>query len=287
MGDVKIGVIGGTGLYNMPELTIVETKQIPTPFGDPSDDYIVGLLNGAKVAFLPRHGKSHSILPSEVNFRANIFGFKKLGVQWIISVSAVGSLREEIKPLEIVVPDQFFDATKGRINTFFGNGIVAHVSFSEPVCSILRNIIYDKAREIGLNAHNGGTYVCVEGPQFSTKAESNIYRRWNLDIIGMTNVQEAKLSREAEICYATVALVTDYDCWHWKEAEVCVETVIRNLKQNSENAKRLIKQVIPAMPEARKCSCASALKDAIVTRLDSISEDTKKKLDTIIGRYIS
>ena len=289
MSDIKIGIIGGTGLYEMEELKKRETVTIDTPFGSPSDSYLVGELNGIRVAFLPRHGIGHRILPHELNFRANIYGFKKIGVERIISVSAVGSMKENIEPLHMVLPDQFFDRTKKRIDTFFGDGIVAHVSFSQPICRQLRDILHKKIKELKLPVHNGGTYLSIEGPQFSTKAESHIFRSWKVDVIGMTNLQEAKLAREAEICYATVALVTDYDCWKEEEEEdnLSIEMIIDNLNKNTENVKRVLEKTIPEIAAIEKdCPCCGALKNAIVTHADMIPDKVKKDLDIIIGKYI-
>jgi 5'-methylthioadenosine phosphorylase len=289
MSDIKIGIIGGTGLYEMDELKKREKVTIDTPFGSPSDSYLVGELNGIRIAFLPRHGIGHRILPHELNFRANIYGFKKIGVERIISVSAVGSMKENIEPLHMVLPDQFFDRTKKRVDTFFGDGIVAHVSFSQPICRQLRNILHKKIKELKLPVHNGGTYLSIEGPQFSTKAESHIYRSWKVDVIGMTNLQEAKLAREAEICYATVALVTDYDCWKEEEEEdnLSIEMIIDNLNKNTENVKRVLEKTIPEIAAIEKdCPCCGALKNAIVTHSDMIPDKAKKDLDIIIGKYI-
>src|SRR5216117_3268172 len=264
--EIRIGIIGGSGLYQMSDLTNIEEVELETPFGNPSDAYRVGTLDGRRVAFLARHKRNHSILPSELNFRANVYGFKKLGVEWILSASAVGSLREEIRPLDIVLPDQFYDRTKARVSTFFGNGIVAHVSFAEPVCSQLGDLIERAGHEADIRIKRGGTYVCMEGPQFSTKAESNTYRSWGMDVIGMTNLQEAKLAREAEICYVTVALVTDYDCWHPEHDAVTVDTVIEYLNKNVRNAQTIMREAVKQLAgEARHCKCASALKNAIFT----------------------
>jgi len=286
MFDVKIGIIGGTGLYEMEGLKKRETVTMSTPFGSPSDNYLVGELNGINVAFLPRHGIGHRILPHELNFRANIFGFKKLGVERIISVSAVGSMKEHIAPLHMVLPDQFFDRTRKRIDTFFGSGIAAHVSFSQPICFQLREIMHTKIQELGFPVHNGGIYLCIEGPQFSTKAESHIYRSWKVDVIGMTNLQEAKLAREAEICYVTIALVTDYDCWKEEEDNLSIEMIIDNLNKNTENVKRVIGETIPEISTIeRTCPCCSALKNAIVTQADMIPDKVKKDLSIITGKY--
>ncbi|MEK6636240.1 MAG: S-methyl-5'-thioadenosine phosphorylase [Planctomycetota bacterium] len=286
MGEQVIGIIGGSGLYNIEGIKDVKAVSIDTPFGKPSDSYMVGTLEGRKVAFLPRHGRGHTILPSELNFRANIYGMKKLGVEHIIAVSAVGSMKEEIKPLDIVIPNQFFDRTRGRISTFFGEGIVGHVSFADPVCEVLANTLFNAAKSVGVHVHKGGTYLCMEGPLFSTRAESNVYRQWGVSIIGMTNLQEAKLAREAEICYSTIAMATDYDCWHVSEEAVTLEMIISNLNKNAETAKRILKTAIPKIEQKRKCACAAASQNAIVTNKDLIPESTKKKLDVIFGKYI-
>jgi 5'-methylthioadenosine phosphorylase len=283
---VHIGVIGGSGLYDMEELADREEVRLSTPFGDPSGPYVTGTLRGRRVAFLSRHGAGHRILPSELNFRANIFGFKLLGVERILSASAVGSLRESYPPLDVVVPDQFFDRTTGRISTFFGRGIAGHVSFAHPVCGELSRIAYESALSVGARAHLGGTYVCIEGPQFSTLAESRLYRAWGMDIIGMTNLQEAKLAREAEICYTTVALVTDYDCWHPEHDQVTVEMIVSNLLSNAETAQRLIAEAVGRVPLQRACPCANALAMAIITSPDAVPEPTKRDLAPIIGRYV-
>jgi len=281
----KIGIIGGSGLYQIDGLKDTKWVKVNTPFGDPSDEYLTGVLEGRDVVFLPRHGRGHRILPTELNYRANIYGMKKLGVERIISVSAVGSLKETIKPLDIVIPDQFVDRTNmARNSTFFGDGAVAHISFAEPVCPDLANLSCDIARGLDANVHFGGTYLNMEGPAFSTKAESNLYRQWGMDIIGMTNMPEAKLSREAEICYVTLAFVTDYDCW--RQTVVDIKEVLDNLFKNVGLAKKIIKTVVAKMPLKRKCHCASALKDAIVTSGKLIPEETKEKLDIIIGKYI-
>ncbi len=286
MSQVQIGVIGGSGLYNMEALTDIERMQVNTPFGDPSDDYIVGMLEGVRVAFLPRHGQGHRISPSELNFRANIYGFKQLGVEYILSVSAVGSLKDHIHPLDVVVPDQFFDRTRERRSTFFGHGIVAHIAFADPVCPVLSELIYQAAVDQGATVHKGGTYLCMEGPAFSTRAESKVYRQWGMDIIGMTNLQEAKLAREAEICYATMAMVTDYDCWHEEEADVTVEAIIQNLMKNAELAQKVICAVVPKISGKRTCICANALQYALITDRKSIPEETKQQLDLLVGKYL-
>lgn len=286
MQEQTIGIIGGSGLYNIEGITDVESLSIDTPFGKPSDNFTLGILEGKKVAFLPRHGKGHTILPSELNFRANIYGMKKLGVEHIIAVSAVGSMKEEIKPLDIVIPDQFFDRTRGRISTFFGNGIVGHVSFADPVCNNLATLLYESAKSVNARVHKGGTYLCMEGPLFSTRAESHVYRQWGVSIIGMTNLQEAKLAREAEICYSTLAMATDYDCWHEGEESVTLEMVISNLNKNAEMAKKILKAAIPKINQKRTCICAAAARDAIVTNKDIVPEETKKKLEVIFGKYL-
>jgi 5'-methylthioadenosine phosphorylase len=270
----------------MEGLEAVREERIETPFGDPSDRYILGRLGGRPVAFLARHGRGHRLMPSELNFRANIFGFKVLGAEYILSASAVGSMREDIKPLDIVLVDQFFDRTRSRISTFFGSGLIAHVSFADPTCPTLGELLYRAGRAVGATVHWGGTYLCIEGPQFSTRAESRIYRSWGVDVIGMTNLQEAKLAREAEICYATMALVTDYDVWHETEEDVSVEAVVRILAQNVETAKRLIRAAVPQIPEARDCSCAHALRDAIITARETIPLEVKRDLAPIVGKYV-
>jgi 5'-methylthioadenosine phosphorylase len=283
--QAQIGIIGGSGLYSMPGFDAHEELTIDTPWGRPSDNYVVGKLSGKPVAFLARHGRGHRIAPSELNFRANIYGMKSLGVERIISLSAVGSLKEEHKPLDFVIPDQFFDRTRGRVSTFFGEGLVAHISFADPICPQLADIAVSAARGSGVNAKKGGTYLCMEGPAFSTKAESNVYRSWGMDVIGMTNLQEAKLAREAEICYVTVAMVTDYDCWHPEHDAVTVSDIIANLSRNAENASKVVAAAVAAMPGARACKCGSALAHAIITDRKLVPEATRKKLDRIIGKY--
>ena len=286
MNNIQIGIIGGSGLYDMAELTDREETTISTPFGDPSGPYVIGTLRGKRVAFLARHGAGHRLLPSELNFRANIYGMKVLGVERILSASAVGSLKMEYKPLDIVVPDQFFDRTKGRISTFFGKGIVAHVAFAHPLCHDLSKIAADSAEKVGATVHRGGTYVNMEGPQFSTLAESNLYRAWGMDVIGMTNLQEAKLAREAEICYATLALVTDYDCWHPDHDSVTVDLIIANLTQNAATAQKTIADAVERVGAARTCACKDALATAIITQAPLVPEQTKKDLAPIIGKYM-
>ena len=286
MAEAQVGIIGGSGLYQMDELQDVEEVSVETPFGEPSGKYILGKLGGKQVAFLPRHGKGHVIPPNELNFRANIFGFKLLGVEYILSASAVGSLKEDVHPLEILIPDQFIDRTRGRISTFFGSGLVGHVAFSHPFCAILSERLYDAGTRAGAKLHRGGTYVCMEGPQFSTLAESHLYRSWGADVIGMTNLQEAKLAREAEICYATMALVTDYDCWHETEEAVTVDAIIAILTKNAETARRMVVETLKNLPYERTCECASALKYAIITQPDHISPEKRKELEPLIGKYI-
>ncbi|HOX54423.1 MAG TPA: S-methyl-5'-thioadenosine phosphorylase [Candidatus Omnitrophota bacterium] len=283
----KIGIIGGSGLYQIEGLKNVKEVAIKTPFGDPSDKFVIGKLADTEVAFLPRHGKGHRISPSELNFRANIFGMKKLGVEQIISVTACGSLKEELKPLDFVIPDQFVDRTnKARQDSFFTGGIVAHVVFADPICKDLATALYSATRELGIKAHFGGTYLNMEGPAFSTRAESELYRKWGMDIIGMTNLAEAKLAREAEICYATLAAVTDFDCWHQTEEDVSIDMVIQNLQKNIENAKKILQLTIPRLDKPRTCECKDAMKFAVVTAKDMIPAKVKKDLSLIIGKYI-
>ena len=286
MQKAEIGIIGGSGLYDMPGLKQIKELRLKTPFGSPSDAYVLGTLQGRKVAFLARHGRGHRILPSELNFRANIHGFKQLGVERIVSISAVGSLREEHKPLEFVIPDQFFDRTRHRVDTFFGNGLVAHIGFADPVCHEVADVVAAACKRAGVVGKPGGTYLCMEGPQFSTRAESNVYRGLGMDVIGMTNLQEAKLAREAEICYATVAMVTDYDCWHPHHDSVTVDQIIAVLLKNAENACRVVQQTVAAMPKQRSCKCGSALKNAIATDRKKIPAATRKKLALIVGKYL-
>ena len=284
--NVRIGVIGGSGLYEMEGLTNIRTVRIATPFGKPSDDYIIGTLHGKRVAFLPRHGKGHRVMPTDINYRANIFGMKKLGVQRIISVSAVGSMKEAIKPGDIVIPDQFYDHTKHRRSTFFGNGVVAHVGMADPVCGSLCEILVQAGDRAGATVHRGGTYLCMEGPQFSTRAESLIYRTWNVDVIGMTNATEAKLAREAELCYSTIALATDYDCWHHSEEAVTVEAVLEVMKHNIETSRAMIREAVQMLPEARSCGCGESLRNTIMTPERLIPAKTRKDLAPIIGKYM-
>ncbi len=288
MDTVKIGIIGGSGLYQMPELQDVEEVNVDTPFGSPSDAFIVGTLENQRVAFLPRHGRGHRITPTEVPFRANIYALKLLGVQRILSASAVGSLQEQYAPLDMVIPDQFFDRTRARAreSTFFGEGIVAHVAFAHPVCVALGDILEQSCQAADVTVHRGGTYLCMEGPAFSTVAESNVYRSWGMDIIGMTNLQEAKLAREAEICYATLALVTDYDCWHPGHDAVTVDTVVEYLNKNVRNAQVIVKEAVKRLSDhPRECKCGSALKNAIFTAADLWPEATARKLEAILKKY--
>ena len=285
MSQAEIGIIGGSGLYAMPGVSDVHEVKLNTPFGEPSDPYVLGTLAGRKVAFLARHGRGHRLLPTELNFRANIHGFKQLGVERIISVSAVGSLKEEHRPLEFVIPDQFYDRTRQRISTFFGEGIVAHVAFGDPVCGEMAKVLKQATDKAGVVAKLGGTYVCMEGPQFSTKAESNLYRSWGMDVIGMTNLQEAKLAREAELCYVTVAMVTDYDCWHPDHDAVTVDQIVAVLLKNAENACGVVREAVAAMPSERSCKCGSALATAIITNKDAVPAATREKLKLIVGKY--
>jgi len=281
-----VGVIGGSGLYEMAGLADVESVRLTTPFGDPSDEFVSGTLAGVRLIFLPRHGRGHRILPSELNFRANIYGMKKLGADWVIGVGAVGSLREEIHPGDLVVPDQLIDRTFLRRSTFFGDGIVAHVTFAEPFCPVLSAALVQAAQTLGARVHARGTYVCMEGPQFSTRAESFLYRQWGADVIGMTNLQEAKLAREAEICFATLALATDYDCWHEVHDDVVIGDVLRILNENVAKAQRVIAEVVPHLPGQRSCACARALQHAIITDRSRIPETVKRDLAIIIGKYL-
>ncbi|HLW87975.1 MAG TPA: S-methyl-5'-thioadenosine phosphorylase [Terriglobales bacterium] len=286
MSQAEIGIIGGSGLYSMPGFTDVKELRQQTPFGDPSDAYVLGTLAGRKVAFLARHGRGHRILPSELNFRANIYGFKQLGVERIISVSAVGSLKEEHKPLDFVIPDQFFDRTRHRIDTFFGDGVVAHIAFADPICAEMAEVVQSACVRAGVTGKRGGTYICMEGPQFSTKAESNVYRSWGMDVIGMTNLQEAKLAREAEICYVTIAMVTDYDCWHPHHDSVTVDQIIAVLLKNAENACTVVRETVAALPAERRCKCGSALAHAILTERSKIPAATRERLKLILGKYL-
>jgi len=283
----QIGIIGGSGLYSMPGFEAREEVDIDTPWGRPSDSFVVGALSGKSVAFLARHGRGHRISPSELNFRANIYGMKSLGVERILSLSAVGSLQEEHRPLDFVLPDQFFDRTRGRVSTFFGDGLVAHISFADPICPQLSEVLHKSARAAGVNAKKGGTYLCMEGPAFSTKAESTVYRSWGMDVIGMTNLQEAKLAREAEICYVTVAMVTDYDCWHPHHDSVTVDQIVSVLMKNAENACRVVRETVAAMPRSRSCKCGAALAHSIITERDKIPVETRQKLSLILDKYLA
>jgi 5'-methylthioadenosine phosphorylase len=284
--NAQIGIIGGSGLYSMPGFTNQQEVPVETPWGVPSDAYLVGELRGRKVAFLARHGRGHRLTPSELNFRANIWGMKALGVEWIISLSAVGSLKEEHAPLDFVIPDQFVDRTRGRPSTFFGDGLVAHISFSDPVSPELSGILFEACRAVGVNAKQGGTYLCMEGPAFSTKAESNLYRSWGMDVIGMTNLQEAKLAREAEIDYATVAMVTDYDCWHPEHDAVTVSQIIETLTTNAENATRVVAEAVARIPIERAGKAKSALAHALITDRSTIPPETREKLALLVAKYL-
>ncbi len=287
MHEAEIGIIGGSGLYAMPGLTDVREQQVSTPWGEPSDPLVLGTLDGRKVAFLARHGKGHRLLPSELPFRANIYALKSVGVEQILSVSAVGSLKEEHKPTDFVIPNQFIDRTFHRNSTFFGEGIVGHVAFGDPVCGVVANALETACDEAKVAGKLGGTYVCMEGPQFSTRAESNLYRSWGADIIGMTNLQEAKLAREAEICYATLAMVTDYDCWHEGHDDVTVDQVIAVMHQNTANACRVVRAAVNLLPEERGCGCATAAQFAIMTQRDAIPVATREKLALLFGKYLN
>jgi 5'-methylthioadenosine phosphorylase len=286
LSQAEIGIIGGSGLYAMTGLTEVQELRQQTPFGDPSDAYVLGTLAGRKVAFLARHGRGHRFMPTELNFRANIYGFKQLGVERIISISAVGSLKEEHKPLDFVIPDQFFDRTRHRVDTFFGDGVVAHIAFADPICPELAKVVEAACKRVSVTGKHGGTYLCMEGPQFSTKAESNLYRRWGMDVIGMTNLQEAKLAREAEICYVTVAMVTDYDCWHPQHDSVTVNQIVAVLLKNAENACNVVRETVAAMPKGRSCKCGEALAHAIITDRGEIPLATRQKLKLILDKYL-
>ena len=285
--DAEIGIIGGSGLYNMPGLEDRREVAIDTPWGAPSDAYVLGSLAGRKVAFLARHGRGHHIMPSNLNFRANIYGFKTLGVQWVLSFSAVGSLQENLKPLDFVIPDQFFDRTRGRASTFFDEDVAVHIGFADPVCSKLADIAGQACQTVGVTVHRGGTYCCMEGPAFSTRAESNLNRQWGFSVIGMTNLQEAKLAREAEMSYVTVAMVTDYDCWHPDHDAVTVDQVIAYLGKNAENAQAVALEAVKNVPRDQPSPYASALKNAILTDRNMISADARKKYELLIGKYLA
>ena len=285
MSEAAIGVIGGSGLYELPGMTDVRWRRVRTPFGDPSDEYCCGRVDGRPVIFLPRHGRGHRLTPSELNFRANIWGLKSLGAGWVVSVSAVGSMRDEVQPLDLVIPDQFIDLTKHRVSSFFGEGIAAHVGMADPVCGHLADRLEKAARETASRVHRGGTYVCIEGPQFSTRAESRVYRSWGVDVIGMTNMPEAKLAREAELCYATLALATDYDVWHETHAAVSVEAVVANLLKNVATAKAVLRGVIPMIGATRDCECPRLLESAVITNPSAFPHATRRRLDLLIGKY--
>lgn len=284
---MKVGVIGGSGLYDLPGIKDIQEEKIATPFGEASDTFIIGTFHDTPVVFLPRHGKGHRLLPTEIPFRANLWGMKKLGVTHLISVSAVGSLKEEIAPGHIVFPDQFIDRTRHRVSTFFGNGIVAHAQFGDPVCSHLLQHVAQAAQDVKSTYHEGGTYVCMEGPLFSTRAESHLYRSWGASIIGMTNIQEAKLAREAEMCFATIALATDYDCWHQSEEQVTVEQILQVMHNNIETSKKILSRTLEILPSERPCACGVALQFGIITQSDLIPEKTREDLDILIGKYLA
>lgn len=282
----RLGVIGGSGLYEMPGLEGAREVRVKTPFGDPSDELVIGAIEGVEVAFLPRHGRGHRLLPSEINFRANIYALKTLGVEFVLAVGAVGSLQKEIRPGDVVVPNQFIDRTRGRKSTYFGEGIVAHVGFADPVCAALSGAIAEAAHEDGAYVHKGGTYLCMEGPMFSSRAESNLYRQWGAQIIGMTNLTEAKLAREAELCFATLALSTDYDCWNTEHADVEIGEILRILKENTARAQRIVRGVAKRLPDERDCPCGSALAHAIITDPKVIPGRTRRALAPLIGKYL-
>jgi 5'-methylthioadenosine phosphorylase len=282
-----VGIIGGSGFYTMPGLADAREVRVKTPFGDPSDALVIGTLEGKRVAFLARHGRGHRILPSEINYRANIYAMKLLGVERVISVGAVGSLQEELRPMEFLIPDQFYDRTKLRVSTFFGDGVVAHVGFDKPTCKELAGVLGDACDRAAVKVHRGGTYVCIEGPQFSTLAEAHVHRQLRFEVIGMTNVTEAKLAREAELCYATVAMITDYDCWHPEHESVTVAQIINNLNRNTENAQNVVREAVRALPEQRHCKCGAALQHAILTDRALIPAATRKRLAAIAGKYLS
>lgn len=285
MQQAEIGIIGGSGLYSMPGFSDVHELSLETPFGAPSDPFVLGMLAGRKVAFLSRHGRGHRFMPTEINYRANIHGMKQLGVERILSLSAVGSLKEEHRPLDFVIPDQFVDRTRHRVDTFFGDGLVAHVGFGHPVCDEVAKVAANACKSAGVNVKSGGTYLNMEGPQFSTKAESNLYRSWGLDVIGMTNLTEARLAREAELCYATVAMVTDYDCWHETHDHVSVDQIVAVLLKNAEHACTVVREAVAAMPKTRSCKCGSALKNAILTQKSAVPAATLERLRLLVGKY--
>jgi len=283
----KIGVVGGSGLYAMQELQEVEEVRVETPFGSPSDAYITGTLDGREMVFLPRHGRGHQLPPSALNYRANIYGFKSLGVEWLISVSAVGSMQEHIQPGDLVIPDQFFDRTRSRISTFFDQDVVAHVSFADPVCRTVSQALHQVATQLDATVHFGGVYLCIEGPQFSTRAESRIYRQWGVDVIGMTNLPEARLAREAELCYATLAIATDYDCWHETQADVDIHSILTILQRGAQQAQDIISRVVPRLHETRSCPCSYALREAIITSPEVMSDAARQRLQLLVNRYIT
>jgi 5'-methylthioadenosine phosphorylase len=283
--QAEIGIIGGSGLYSMPGFSDVQEVSLETPFGEPSDAYVLGTLAGRKVAFLSRHGRGHRLMPTEINYRANIHGMKQLAVERVVSLSAVGSLKEEHHPMDFVIPDQFIDRTRHRVDTFFGDGLVAHIGFGHPICAETAEVALRACRNAGVNVKSGGTYLNMEGPQFSTKAESNLYRSWGLDVIGMTNLTEARLAREAELCYATVAMVTDYDCWHEQHDHVSVDQIVAVLLKNAEHACTVVREAVAAMPKARKCKCGSALKNAIITQKSAVPAATLQRLRLLVGKY--
>jgi 5'-methylthioadenosine phosphorylase len=284
MSDI-LGVIGGSGLYEMEGMKNVRTVSVKTPFGEPSDSIVVGEIGGKTLAFLPRHGRGHRIIPSQINFRANIYALKKIGAKWVLSISAVGSMKENIRPGDIVVVDQFYDHTKFRPNTFFGDGVVGHIPFADPVCPNLARIAYTAAKKVVKRTHRGGTYLCMEGPAFSTRAESRVYRKWGADVIGMTNMPEAKLAREAELCYSTLALATDYDCWHESEEDVSIEAILAIIRKNVENSKRIIREVASRLPGTDSCGCGEALRHAVITDRKRIPAATRKRLSLFLGKY--
>ena len=286
MSRAPLGVLGGSGLYQMAALASVREERLKTPFGDPSDAFILGRIDGRDVAFLSRHGRGHRLSPTEINYRANLCGFKMLGVERVISISAVGSMKEDLRPLDVVLPDQFIDRTRQRISTFFGGGVVAHVSLADPICGELRGVMAKAAAGTKARLHDGGTYLCMEGPQFSTRAESHLYRSWGVDVIGMTNLQEAKLAREAEICYATAAMVTDYDCWKVEEAAVTVEEIVARLGENAETAQAIVARTLATLPGTRGCGCGTALRNAILTDRAQIGPEARERLRPIAGRYL-
>ena len=286
MSSIRVAVIGGSGLYEMSGFELIEEKELQTPFGAPSDKIVIGRLEGVEIAFLPRHGKGHFILPSEINYRANIWALKKLGAEFIIASAACGSLREDIHPGDIVIIDQFIDRTKRRIDTFMGEGIVGHLVFADPICPNLAEVLYQSAKDLGLRVHKGGTYVCIEGPSFSTRAESRLYQSWGADVIGMTNLTEAKLAKEAELCYASIALCTDYDCWRQTGEVVTIEQVLEVMRQNIENCQKIIRQAVKNLPKERTCPCPKIMENAIITAQEKIPEKIKKDLEIIVGKYL-